>query len=87
MTSSRAYRSALSPEEAYRRIIEGSGTQFDPSMVEIFKKGISFVEKNGPPILFVKNTCLKSILISGMMNTKNEKNKFNRDKNLELDNE
>ena len=23
MTSSRAYRSALSPEEAYRRIIEG----------------------------------------------------------------
>ncbi|MEI5887850.1 HD-GYP domain-containing protein [Bacillus albus] len=38
MTSSRAYRSALSPEEAYKRIVEGSGTQFDPSIVEVFKK-------------------------------------------------
>ena len=62
MTSSRAYRSALSPEEAYRRIIEGSGTQFDPSMVEIFKRYFLCGEK-WSPILFVKNTCLKSILI------------------------
>ncbi|PDZ42282.1 HD-GYP domain-containing protein, partial [Bacillus wiedmannii] len=38
MTSSRAYRSALSPEEAYKRIIEGSGSQFDPSLVALFKK-------------------------------------------------
>ncbi|EJR80245.1 hypothetical protein IKA_05677 [Bacillus cereus VD169] len=38
MTSSRAYRPVLSPEEAYKRIIKGSGTQFDPSIVEIFKK-------------------------------------------------
>ena len=53
MTSSRAYRSALSPEEAYRRIIEGSGTQFDPSMVE-FSKGISFVGKNGPQFFSLK---------------------------------
>ncbi|HFI2421936.1 MULTISPECIES: HD-GYP domain-containing protein [Bacillus cereus group] len=48
MTSSRAYRSALSPEEAYRRIIEGSGTQFDPSMVEIFKKVFPLWEKMVP---------------------------------------
>lgn len=38
MTSSRAYRSTLSPEEAYKRIIEGSGSQFDPSLVAPFKK-------------------------------------------------
>ncbi len=38
MTSSRAYRSALSPEEAYKRIIEGSGSQFSSSLVELFKK-------------------------------------------------
>lgn len=38
MTSSRAYRSALSPDEAYERIIKGAGSQFDPSLVENFKK-------------------------------------------------
>ncbi|HFJ9441110.1 HD-GYP domain-containing protein [Bacillus anthracis] len=38
MTSSRAYRSALSPEEAYKRIIDGSGSQFDPELVVLFKK-------------------------------------------------
>ncbi|WP_127813283.1 HD-GYP domain-containing protein [Bacillus thuringiensis] len=48
MTSSRAYRSALSPEEAYRRIIEGSGTQFDPSMVEVFKKVFPLWERMVP---------------------------------------
>ncbi|PGZ57371.1 hypothetical protein COE58_25855 [Bacillus cereus] len=37
MTSTRAYRPALSPEEAYKRIIEGAGTQFDPELVEDFK--------------------------------------------------
>ncbi|WP_168898175.1 HD-GYP domain-containing protein [Bacillus sp. ISTL8] len=48
MTSSRAYRSALSPEEAYKRIIDGSGTQFDPSMVEVFKKVFPLYEKMVP---------------------------------------
>ncbi|MCU5556951.1 HD-GYP domain-containing protein, partial [Bacillus cereus] len=48
MTSSRAYRSALSPEEAYKRIIEGSGTQFDPSIVEVFKKVFPLYEKMVP---------------------------------------
>jgi len=38
MTSNRSYRSALSVEEAYKRIIEGSGTHFDPNLVELFKK-------------------------------------------------
>ncbi|OLO40681.1 hypothetical protein BTR23_04170 [Alkalihalophilus pseudofirmus] len=38
MTSSRSYRSALSVEEAYQRIMDGKGTQFDPNLVELFKK-------------------------------------------------
>lgn len=37
MTSSRSYRAALPIEEAYKRIIEGKGSQFDPTLVEIFK--------------------------------------------------
>jgi putative nucleotidyltransferase with HDIG domain len=38
MTSSRSYREAMPVEEAYRRIIEGKGSQFDPILVEEFKK-------------------------------------------------
>lgn len=38
MTSSRSYRAAMSVEEAYKRIIEGKGTQFDPELVEMFKE-------------------------------------------------
>ncbi|TLS38264.1 HD-GYP domain-containing protein [Pseudalkalibacillus caeni] len=38
MTSSRSYRSAMSHEEAYKRIVEGEGTQFDPNLVKVFKK-------------------------------------------------
>lgn len=38
MTSSRSYRQALPLSEAYSRIIEGQGTQFDPAIVEVFKK-------------------------------------------------
>ncbi|RDU36772.1 metal-dependent phosphohydrolase [Neobacillus piezotolerans] len=38
MTSSRSYRAALSVEEAYNRILEGKGTQFDPELVEVFKR-------------------------------------------------
>ncbi|WP_096274187.1 HD-GYP domain-containing protein [Paucisalibacillus globulus] len=37
MTSSRSYRSALSLEEAYSRIIDGKGSQFDPKLVELFE--------------------------------------------------
>jgi putative nucleotidyltransferase with HDIG domain len=57
MTSSRSYRAAMPVEEAYKRIIEGKGTQFDPDLVEQFKKVFSewiiFHEKyewtNTPP--------------------------------------
>lgn len=38
MTSSRSYRSAMPLEEAYKRILEGKGTQFDPHLVELFKE-------------------------------------------------
>lgn len=38
MTSSRSYRPALPVELAYQRIIEGKGSQFDPMLVEKFKK-------------------------------------------------
>lgn len=38
MTSSRSYRDAMPVEEAYRRILEGNGSQFDPALVEAFKK-------------------------------------------------
>jgi putative nucleotidyltransferase with HDIG domain len=38
MTSSRSYRAALSVEEAYKRILEGRGTQFDPKLVDSFVK-------------------------------------------------
>ena len=36
MISDRSYRKALSKEKAIREIIENSGTQFDPGIVEIF---------------------------------------------------
>ncbi|MFK9095149.1 HD-GYP domain-containing protein [Bacillus salipaludis] len=38
MTSSRSYRAAMPVEEAFQRIIEGKGSQFDPILVEEFKK-------------------------------------------------
>ena len=37
MTSHRAYRAALTPDEAYARIIKGAGTQFDPNLSRISK--------------------------------------------------
>ncbi|MCG7345505.1 HD-GYP domain-containing protein [Sporosarcina sp. ACRSL] len=38
MTSTRSYRPALPFEEAYKRILEGKGSQFDPELVEVFKQ-------------------------------------------------
>ncbi|MBT2726700.1 HD-GYP domain-containing protein [Bacillus sp. ISL-75] len=38
MTSSRSYRAAMPVEEAYQRIIEGKGSQFDPMLVDVFKR-------------------------------------------------
>jgi len=37
MTSHRSYRAALTPDEAYSRIIKGAGTQFDPGLIPHFK--------------------------------------------------
>ncbi len=44
MTSNRPYRSSLGRTEAIRRLIEGSGRQFDPSIIEAF---IRLAEKKG----------------------------------------
>ena len=41
MTSSRSYRAAMPVEEAYKRILEGKGTQFDPSLVDLFNEVFS----------------------------------------------
>jgi len=38
LVSERPYKDAFSHEEAVRIIIEGSGTQFDPSLVEVFSR-------------------------------------------------
>jgi putative nucleotidyltransferase with HDIG domain len=38
MTSPSSYKPAVSREEALRRIADGSGTQFDPTVVEAFQK-------------------------------------------------
>ncbi|MED3562981.1 HD-GYP domain-containing protein, partial [Bacillus xiapuensis] len=38
MTSTRSYRAALSLEEAYQRILDGKGSQFDPQLVTAFEK-------------------------------------------------
>jgi putative two-component system response regulator len=36
LTSARSYKNALSHEESVRIITEGSGTQFDPALIELF---------------------------------------------------
>ncbi len=36
MTNHRAYRKALEPDEARRRMLEGRGTQWDPNIIDIF---------------------------------------------------
>ena len=41
MTSTRSYRPAMDLEIAYQQIVDGSGTQFDPNLVEVFIKSLS----------------------------------------------
>jgi HD-GYP domain-containing protein (c-di-GMP phosphodiesterase class II) len=36
MTSHTSYKQPVPPEEARRRVIEASGTQFDPEVVRVF---------------------------------------------------
>jgi putative nucleotidyltransferase with HDIG domain len=38
MTSTRSYRAALPLEEAYKRILDGRDTQFDPELVDLFQE-------------------------------------------------
>ncbi len=38
MTTDRPYRQAIRPSHAYRKIIEGAGTRYDPAIVRIFQK-------------------------------------------------
>lgn len=38
MTSTRSYRKSLSPDEAKKQIEEASGSQFDPQVVEVFRR-------------------------------------------------
>ena len=44
MTSNRPYRSSLEKKEAIRRLIENSGKQFDPAVIEAF---LRLAEKKG----------------------------------------
>ena len=40
MTTNRSYRQSLSKEEAIKRLKEGSGSQFDPTLIPIFINSI-----------------------------------------------
>ena len=41
----RSYKSAMSHEEAYKLIMQGSGSHFDPSLVLVFRKHHKELEK------------------------------------------
>lgn len=51
MTTQRSYREAMTADEAYKQIIEGKGSQFDPALVEyfdsVFSKWKEILEKSG----------------------------------------
>jgi len=48
MVSSRPYRAGMPVEEAIRRLVQSSGTQFDPSVVRSF---VSIAELDFPSVL------------------------------------
>ena len=50
MTSARAHRRAMSHEEARREIIAGSGTLFDPAVVEAFERVVRAWNPDASPI-------------------------------------
>ncbi len=64
MTSSRSYRQALSHEQARDEIIRYSGTQFDPDIVEVFKKveNIFRQAKENPNEYYMKYSILQKYL-------------------------
>src|SRR5271168_3762268 len=59
MVSSRPYRHGLPPEEAVRRLVESSGTQFDPAVVQCF---LSFAQSELPMVFAAAGTSVSSAL-------------------------
>jgi HD-GYP domain-containing protein (c-di-GMP phosphodiesterase class II) len=59
MVSSRPYRSGLPPEEAVRRLVESSGTQFDPAVVQCF---LSFAQSEMDMVFAAAGTSVSSAL-------------------------
>lgn len=59
MVSSRPYRAGLPHEEAVRRLIESSGTQFDPAVVQCF---ISFARDEMATVFAAAGTSVSSAL-------------------------
>jgi len=59
MVSSRPYRVGLPHEEAVRRLIESSGTQFDPAVVRCF---ISFAQAEMATVFAAAGTSISSAL-------------------------
>jgi HD-GYP domain-containing protein (c-di-GMP phosphodiesterase class II) len=59
MVSSRPYRNGLPPEEAVRRLIESSGTQFDPVVVQCF---LSFAQSEMVRVFAAAGTPVSSAL-------------------------
>lgn len=59
MVSSRPYRNGLPPEEAVRRLIESSGTQFDPAVVQCF---LSFAQSEMAMVFAAAGTSIATAL-------------------------
>jgi HD-GYP domain-containing protein (c-di-GMP phosphodiesterase class II) len=59
MVSSRPYRTGLPSEEAMRRLVESSGTQFDPMVVKCF---LSFAEAEMTTVFAAAGTSVTSAL-------------------------
>lgn len=59
MVSSRPYRNGLPPEEAIRRLIQASGTQFDPNVVRCFQ---SFAESEMDTVFAAAGTSTTAAL-------------------------
>jgi HD-GYP domain-containing protein (c-di-GMP phosphodiesterase class II) len=59
MVSSRPYRNGLPPEEAIRRLIESSGAQFDPVVVQCL---LTFAEAETNTVFAAAGTAVSSAL-------------------------
>ncbi len=59
MVSSRPYRNGIPPEEAIRRLVESSGTQFDPVVVQCF---LTFAQAEMNTVFAAAGTAVSSAL-------------------------